>query len=67
MMLRLRYLLPLVLLSPRLAAQELRDSATISSDGVQLFVELRAADSAKPVVLFLQAAREITSGPCSHS
>lgn len=43
-----------------LQAQGLRDSARIDSDGVQLFLELRAADSSKPVVLFLHG------GPGDH-
>lgn len=36
-----------------LQAQGLRDSARVDSDGAELFVELRALDSTKPVVLFL--------------
>ena len=43
-----------------LAAQSLRDSAHVASDGADLFVELRAADSTKPVVLFLHG------GPGDH-
>ena len=43
-----------------LHAQGLRDSARVSSDGADLFVELRAADSTKPVVLFLHG------GPGDH-
>jgi len=46
--------LPLLLLLPRpLASQALRDSATVSSEGASLFLELRGADSTRPVVLFL--------------
>ena len=43
-----------------LRAQALRDSAHVQSDGADLFVELRAADSTKPVVLFLHG------GPGDH-
>lgn len=41
-------------------AQGLRDSAQVSSDGADLFIELRAADSTKPLVLFLHG------GPGNH-
>ena len=43
-----------------LPAQELRDSARVSSDSADLFVEIRGADSSKPVVLFLHG------GPGDH-
>ena len=43
-----------------LHSQGLRDSARVDSDGVQLFLELRAADSSMPVVLFLHG------GPGDH-
>jgi pimeloyl-ACP methyl ester carboxylesterase len=43
-----------------LRAQALRDSATVKSDGADLFVEIRSVDSTKPVVLFLHG------GPGDH-
>src|SRR4026208_727998 len=43
-----------------LRAQTLRDSARVQSDGAELFVELRAAASTHPVVLFLHG------GPGDH-
>jgi proline iminopeptidase len=59
-MVRVSTLLLLLFLPPRLPAQGLRDSARVSSDGAQLFVELRATDSTRPVVLFLHG------GPGDH-
>lgn len=47
------FLLAFLLLPRPLASQALRDSAVVSSDGATLFLELRAADSTRPVVLFL--------------
>ena len=35
------------------SAQAIRDSATVQSDNASLFLELRGADSTRPVVLFL--------------
>jgi pimeloyl-ACP methyl ester carboxylesterase len=43
----------LCLMTRVVAAQALRDSATIPVDGASLFVELRGRDSTSPVVLFL--------------
>jgi len=59
-MIRFPLLAFLVFTSSTLPAQAIRDSALVTSDGAQLFLELRAADSTKPVVLFLHG------GPGDH-
>jgi len=59
-MLLVRAFLFLVVFCSPLSAQGLRDSARVNSDGAELFLELRAADSTRPVVLFLHG------GPGDH-